>query len=348
VGGIEELTGKLAAELNVRDIAVSILTHRWPRSLSPSEAVDGIHVRRFEFVAPRLRPRNLALYPWRRSELFRQLDAEAKTDPPAVIHAIGASWQAHHLASWGRARNIPFVLTLQGETAMDDGAAYQSGLKSLLIRRALRRTVASAVVVTSCSAWTRSRAAMIAPKAASTIVIPNGVRVAEFADTGPVPSDGPVLAYGRLVHNKGFDLLIRAWRRSDRELWIGGDGPMAGSLRDAGPDVRFLGRLNRADVVNALRLASLVVVPSRLEPFGIVALEAMAAGRPVVASSIGGAKDFVSGGIIVDPHDQNALRLAIDTALARPELGEVGRERAAAFDWAGIAGQYVAIYERYT
>jgi glycosyltransferase involved in cell wall biosynthesis len=101
--------------------------------------------------------------------------------------------------------------------------------------------------------------------------------------------------------------------------------------------------------------ASLFVLPSRIEPFGIVVLEALRAGRPVVVSTRGGATEIARDGIegiAVDPEDVTALAKAIDRLLGDPELagrlGAAGRERAAAFAWPTLADRYRELYDRVT
>src|SRR4029077_15770140 len=106
------------------------------------------------------------------------------------------------------------------------------------------------------------------------------------------------------------------------------------------------GSIDRAGVRATLARSAAVVMPSPVEPFGMVALEAMAAGRAAVASAVSGAAEFVQGGILVDPADPVALAAAVRQALAQPELGLQGRAAAAAYDWNLICPRYVAIYSR--
>jgi glycogen synthase len=114
--------------------------------------------------------------------------------------------------------------------------------------------------------------------------------------------------------------------------------------------VAFPGRLNRANVRWATDNASAFVLPSRVEPFGIVVLEAMAAGLPVVVSARGGASEIVRDGVdglVVDPFDRDALASAIDSVLSdteqRKRLITAGRERVGNFDWPLITHRYLEI-----
>ncbi len=136
-----------------------------------------------------------------------------------------------------------------------------------------------------------------------------------------------VLAVGRLHPQKGFDVLIRAaagWR--DRTpvplVAIAGDGPLqsrlAGQIAATGAPVRLLGR--REDVADLLAAADLVVLPSRWEARSLVAQEALRAGRPLVATTVGGLPGLVAdGATLVAPDDPAALDLAVLRLLDHPD-----------------------------
>lgn len=158
---------------------------------------------------------------------------------------------------------------------------------------------------------------------------------------GASPGMRCLLVAANLVHRKGVDVLLEALaseRRDDTLAWIAGDGPERASLeamasRLALADrVRFLGR--RDDVPDLLEACDVFVLPSRQEGLGVAALEAMARGRPVVASAVGGlAEAVVSGetGLLVPPDDAPALAAALarvvgDAGFAA-RLGAAGARR---------------------
>jgi glycosyltransferase involved in cell wall biosynthesis len=186
---------------------------------------------------------------------------------------------------------------------------------------------------------------------AKTVVIPNGIDLAPFdnpLDLQAVraeyrlPAEAPlVFAAGRHAREKGFDVLIAAVRELQSRvpgvcLALAGSGPLETILRQQATaqnaPARFVGHLS--SIAPPLRAADVFAVPSREEGQGIVALEAMAAGKPVVASRVGGlAETIVDGetGLLVPPEDVTALAGALAELLTdrrRCEaMGRAGRAR---------------------
>ena len=181
------------------------------------------------------------------------------------------------------------------------------------------------------------------------VVIPNGVDASRFHGPWHGLGSGRVLAIGRLVPQKGFDVLLAAMKQlPDVELEIAGDGPLREELAARAPaNVRFLGEVD--DVEERLKRAAALVVPSRWEGFGLVAVEGMAAGVPVVASRVDGLAEVVgNNGVLVPPEDPNALVAAVDEVLQDPEravlLSAQGRSRAAAFSLDRMVDRYETLY----
>ena len=170
-----------------------------------------------------------------------------------------------------------------------------------------------------------------------------------------------IFALGRLVREKGFDILIHAFAQSGlaatHDLVIAGSGPemenlkrLAGELRLA-ERVHFPGRADRSQVAAYLLGCAMFVLASPAEPFGIVILEAMAAGAPVIAVNNAGPAEIITNGangLLVDRSEPDLLaaamqRLAADAEL-RNGLAAAGKARAAEFAWPKIAGEYIAAY----
>lgn len=156
-----------------------------------------------------------------------------------------------------------------------------------------------------------------------------------------------VLSTSRLTRQKGIDVAVEALSLlpEDVVLVVLGDGPER-SLLEA-PRVLLPGRV--PDVTAWLRRASVYVQPSRWEGFGLAVLEAMVCGLPVVATSVSSLPELVADGetgVLVPPDDPAALARGIERALAEPQLGAAGRERARReFSVAKMADRTVALYD---
>ena len=198
-------------------------------------------------------------------------------------------------------------------------------------------------------------------------IIPNGVDVDFYANARPFPEfrDGKVniLFVGRVENRKGAMYLLKAYatikaRRPDTRLIIVGRGPQIGDLRrfvhsQRIGDVFFAGRIDDTDKARFYKTADIFVAPSTgQESFGIVLLEAMAAGCAVVASDIHGYKRVVQrnvSGLLVEPKDPDAIAEALERLIADPELrrrlGDAGARRAPEYDWTHVTAELVRVYE---
>ena len=160
-------------------------------------------------------------------------------------------------------------------------------------------------------------------------VIPNGIAVPGAVNPARIDAvraalhNMPlVLAVGRLVEAKGFDLLLGVWPDMPAQLWIAGEGPLRGSLLDSierqglADRVRLLGERDDIDVL--MEAADLLVMPSRREGFPYVLVEAMYHRLPVIAARVPGAADLLPSGWLFDVDDGRALTRLLHTALAEP------------------------------
>jgi glycogen(starch) synthase len=182
----------------------------------------------------------------------------------------------------------------------------------------------------------------------------------------PYPGGAFVVGFGRIVRDKGFDVLVEAFARvfasrPDARLVVAGDGgeraALAARARELGVEsaVELPGWLETKDIPALLACAAVVVVPSRWrEAFGLAALQAGFAGRPVVATDVGGLPEIVEDGatgVLVPPDDAEAVAAAVLTLLDSPEraaaLGRRARERALErFSWSAHLDAYDALYRR--
>ncbi len=173
-------------------------------------------------------------------------------------------------------------------------------------------------------------------------IVPSGIALPEQVSS---PEDPPhVLFVGRLSEEKGVAELLEA--TADLPRVVVGDGPLRSQVPDA------VGFVPPGELGPYFERAAIVVCPSRREGYGVVAREAMAYGRPVVATAVGGLVDAVEDGvtgILVPPRAANALRTALEKLLADPQLrrklGEAGRKRAQErFSWAAATTATLAAY----
>ncbi len=211
-------------------------------------------------------------------------------------------------------------------------------------------------------------------------IIPCGTDIRRFGSVdrqagrtflGIDPEIKVILYVGRFDPRKGIETLVRAVHQSQLhgkekiQLIIGGgstpgnsDGRerdrIEGIVKELGMSeyTNFAGQLNQNILPNYYAAADVCVVPSHYEPFGLVAIEAMASGTPVVASDVGGLQFTVvneKSGLLAPPQDVEAFRTAIDRILLNPEwrdeLGAAGRTRVIGkFSWDGVAQQLDSLY----
>ena len=362
LGGVEELTRQLAHALTRHGHRVSVVTQLWPRDLPAYEEFEGLPLFRVPFSAA---PHGWSLRSFKARAKWKRRRAQATRETVRIVKKIGADLihiqcagpNAYYALQGARELELPLVLSSQGELTMDANL-YQ---RSDWMRQTLQQITSEAAQITACShdSLNDLEAFSSASLTGRARVIYNGISLADFAeDWGTHHHPRPyVFAMGRLVKQKGFDVLIEAWKRAELgqfDLILAGDGPELAALKELAGDtksVHFWGRAGRADVVRLLRGCAWFVLPSRVEPQGIVNLEAMAAGRAVIASRTGGVPEIVldgETGLLVPSEDAQALAVALqqmaDQPRQRAALGAAGLERAQKFDWDFLAAQYEEVY----
>jgi glycogen(starch) synthase len=360
IGGIEELTRQLALAFKARGHEAAVLTNRWPAGTQRREILDGIDVTRLSFPLPATRLttalRFVMASPVAAITLVRHIH-RWRAD---IVHVIGAGPPSAYLAVLNARLRAPLVLTAQGELTFDADRVFE---RSATLRAGLRRMLRHADAVTACSEFVMHDLERLEEIGGPSCVIPNGVEPTNFAGVTPARDFDPyVLGVGRLVPQKGFDVLLEALGADELaqlNLVLAGEGFERDRLRTRasalgiGSRVRFLGAVDRARLARLLCGARVFALPSRREPFGIALLEAMAAGVPAVATDAGGVPQFARDGdnaLLVQPDDAKALtsaiaRAAFDSEL-RPRLITGGRATAEAHAWGRIAAQYEEVYRR--
>ncbi len=347
-GGMVRHVAALSSGLRERGIAVTVAA---PKSALESAGPLRLEVDHDLPIGPRFRPIQDA----RSIAMLRRLSAGFH-----VVHAHGlrAAW----IAAFARSRT---------EAACIATAHNMPDLHGLPARVAARMALRRADVVIAVSHAVANQVASLGADRRRIHVIPNGVPIgprpdpsciaSNRRDLGLPPDAFVILAAGRLSPEKGFDVLVSAMPRIIEEapgaiLAVVGAGPahsrLTAQIARLGlePTVRLVGFV--PDVAPWLGAADVVVVPSRSEGQGLVALEAMALGVPVVASRVGGLPEVVSNGVtglLTMPDDPDALAEAV-IALARDSelrtsLGWEGRKRAEdAFSIEAMLNRISALY----
>jgi glycosyltransferase involved in cell wall biosynthesis len=326
---------------------VAVLTTSYPRSTGDSSGrfvADAVaHVRargvEVEVVGPQQYRHygiayghgmlgNLRRRPWLAFLVPALLAAFVRAARRVDADLLHAHWLS---AGWVAARSgKPYVVQVWGTDVE-------------LARRApwlARRVLRSARLVIAASNDLAERARVLGAREVR--VIPSGVELP--AQVGAEAKPAEVLYAGRLSPEKGVLELLEA--AQGLNLVVAGDGP----LRDRVPSAR--GFVQHDELQQLYARAAVVACPSRREGFGVACLEAMAHGRPVVATSVGGLLDLVvdgETGIVVPPRDPPALRSALERLLAdadlRHRLGRAGRDRARTqFSWETVTDATLAAY----
>jgi glycosyltransferase involved in cell wall biosynthesis len=248
-----------------------------------------------------------------------------------VVHAHGL--RAGALAPAAR----PYVVTWHN--AQLSGSRLGAMLERHTARRATVNLAASADLLRhalTCG----GRDVRLAPVAAP-----------QLTATGRDPGLGHplILAVGRLHPQKGYAVLIEALPHlGDAVVAVAGDGPLRHELAQRAPQIRWLGR--RDDVADLYAAADVVVLPSLWEARSLTAQEALRAGRPLVATEVGGTADLVrDGAVLVPPNDPTALGLAVRRLLDAPDeaAAVAARGRAVAQTWPTVedtVAQVAALY----
>ena len=284
---------------------------------------------------------------WRERSLLRQL---SNVD---LVHVQCVSTQAYLAEKIAKALRVPLVVTMQGELTMDATGIY----KTEGMQQAWRSILDAADAVSGCSQYVIDEARAHHPSLREdAFSIANGVHNPNTVD--PRSFEHPYLfAVGRHVPQKGFDLLLEALSRTryPHRLVLGGDGTEHQALRDLAlrlgiaDRVTFTGALPHAEVLSWCAGAEAFVLPSRHEPQGIVVLEAMSVGAPVIAAAVGGVPEMVQDGVtgqLFAGSDADGLARALDKHVghSQQQVVENAKRLAHEHSWSRVTDRYERLY----
>lgn len=350
IGGVQLFGAQLLPALRDRGYEISVVTRRYTSAVPLQDTFEGIPIRRFSFRSA-LSPGNIEAM----AGLRRELSELKRAFAPDLIHVNAPDATTFFHLTTLHAHRAPTLLTLHGLWPGQSGENHSI----------LQQVLESSTWTTSCSLYTLQEARRIAPRIDScSSVIYNGRRTPD-TEPGPLPFGRPkLLCLGRLSKEKGFDLAIHAFaylapRFPNVRVVIAGDGPERDALVTQTSElglsdrVDFVGWVAPNDVPALIGTATVVLVPSRWEGFGLAALEAGLMERPVVASSVGGLNEIVKDGEtgILVPVDADNLADAIVYLLTHPEraidMGRAAREHAVdQFGWSRHVQAYDDLYRK--
>jgi glycogen(starch) synthase len=370
VGGLGRHVHALATTLVAAGHEVTVVTRHVPGALL-EEYAEGVRIIRAPDDPPTFVVENGDLLAWAMAfnhTLTRAALRAARTGSYDAVHAH--DWLVAHAAVTVRGHlDVPLVATIH---------ATESGRHQGWLPAAHNRTIDDverwlaheAVRVIVCSDFMRAEVGRLFDVPAErTDVVYNGVDVLRwYARPRAVAAarqrfaapDAPLVTFaGRLVYEKGVQHLLGAVprlaeRHPGLRVVVAGDGPYRGELEAlACPAVTFTGFLGGHDLTALMGASDCYVVPSIYEPFGMVALEAAAAGTPVAVADTGGLAEIVQHGVTgvtFAPRDPEALAASVGSVLADREYARTLARRARRrvredFTWQAIAAQTAAVYE---
>jgi glycogen(starch) synthase len=350
IGGVQTFATRLLPALKKRGHQFTVVTGRVSADLPEVDQYEGIPVHRFPFwpALERQRVDELAAIRQQVSELKRSL-------APDLIHLNYGLAAFFHLST-AKAAPAPVLVTLNGE--VPDQASGRNSLAQHVLR--------SGDWIVGCSEAAIAGGRRLVPEITPhSSCIHYGYKAPPLLPK-PLPVENPrILCLGRFEGLKGFDLALSAFasltgRYPNLRLILAGDGPERSNLEQqtAQLGIRnaldFVGWVAPDKVPELINSATLLVVPSRQEGFGLVALEAALMARPVVATRVGGLPEVVAHGqtgLLVEPDDSRSLANAISFLLDHPEeasqMGQAARRRAREkFGWEQCVAAYDRLYQR--
>ena len=347
MGGIETQGLLFVKAMQARGHSCLVISQKDDLRWKDEEMHQGIRIRRFAFQQILLNRGPISL-----SVVRQYLEWVLQEFQPDVVH-LNASigWSAIMFSMLQNMLSIPRILTVHAPFY------YETEMVSFV------RKICSQVDRVCCvSKWVVREMEKHLPEARDKIrLVYNGLPAFDIAPAPLCFSPPVLLLMGRLSIEKGFATAIHAFSLLKKsgflaQLLIIGDGAQRTILEHLVHElgltgsVEFTGAVERDEIPRLMNRASLVIVPSYSETFGLVALEAMQMGRPVIASNVGGLPEIVSEhGCLVPPKDPEALCKAIQDLLNQPEkalqMGVQARKYAMAnFTMSQHVVQYEELY----
>jgi glycogen(starch) synthase len=364
VGGIAAHVDGLARAMTRAGHDVVVLSLHHP-DVDDDTTADGVRVLRARTDLPWLPDDNLVARMASANHALTQLAAQLGRWRPQVVHAHDwlVAWAADTLKTlW----NVPLVATIHATERGRHGGHLPPGLPAAVNSVEWWLTYQARDVIACSKFMVREVIDGFELPAEKVHLVPNGVDTESWTappGTTPTPREPLVVAWGRIQYEKGFQVLAQAvgslrHRIPGIRCVIAGRGSYLAELQTqvdiegVADLVQLAGFVPDGELRALLRRAGCVVIPSLYEPFGIVALEGMAAGAPTIVARTGGLAEIVDGtgaGLLFEPGDHEQLAERIAEVLTDPQLAASMTRTAATllaehYTWDAIAASTVKVY----
>jgi 1,4-alpha-glucan branching enzyme len=318
LGGIQTVTSQLAKGLK-EDFDIRVITNKYPKNLKHKEFIDGVLVNRiyYENIYISLNSIRgvlirLSSYILYTLNIFKLLLLFYK-EKPEIINIHFPLHQIKYVFFLKRFFNFKIITSFHGHDVL---RWLETSKKSSFYKDQLKLLTISDQV-TACSNYL-ARVVETTYNLRAQIVktVYNGTNLVKPFKNEALDNLPYVFAFGRLEYHKGFDLIIEAFSKinhDDMQLIIAGSGTCEADLKKLANNlnlteqVKFIGRISKTGIDSYTQNALCNVIPSRREPFGIVVLEAIASGRPILATNVGGIPEIFKKefGILVEPNEED-------------------------------------------
>jgi glycosyltransferase involved in cell wall biosynthesis len=364
IGGLEFNAHCLAKALTRKGVEVPVLTHC--RGGDSSYTIEGIKVYHVPFYVFRGTIKSFFAFLVRGVIcLLKGIYLLAILRPKIVnVHFLGPN--AFYVFILRKIFRFKLVITLHGgiEAPKEDLAETEGYWEAKILNWTAKKILRDADSIITVSKYVYDNLLAFYPELIDKcFIIPCGVELGNI-NRNNMKQNNYILGLGRQRYEKGFDLLIEAFGKisssfPDIKLILAGDGAERNSLarlaESLGLSERtfFYGEAGRSEVGELLTKCRFLVVPSRIESFGVVILEAMSLGKAVIASTVGGIPELIRDqdtGILVSPENTEELSRKMEYLLANENVvKEIGSRAAKAvegvYNWDCIAEKYKKIYE---
>ncbi|MBN3039654.1 MAG: glycosyltransferase family 4 protein [Candidatus Omnitrophica bacterium] len=351
IGGVQTVVYDLAEYFFSKDHQVKVITNRYPRNLPEAENIEGIDIKRWLFLKPgikHLRNRRIdiflaSIYFYPRT--LASLAKEIREFKPEVVNVHYPDIQTAFVLKILNKAKFRLIVSLHGydiERWFNTDPRFNLKVNTDKERMAypdfvlLKEILEKADAVTACSKYLLSKTTELFPKIKEKgYVAYNGINPDQFNNSEIFKQNSDyILAYGRLSYQKGFDILLEAFSRLANKalglkLLIIGEGEERENLEKKTIElrleqrVRFIGPVSYKDLAKYIKGSKFVVIPSRWEPFGLVALESFACARTVIATTSGGIQEIVrdgQNGLVVEKENPFSLSKAISKLIEEEQL----------------------------